>query len=57
VDIFKANEQAVNLTELRTAAYAGVDFIITQAAKVFQTAGVSSTNVFAACSSVPRHSR
>lgn len=47
VDIFKANEQAVNLTELRTAAYAGVDFIITQAAKVFATAGVSSTNVFA----------
>lgn len=48
VDIFKANEQATNLTELRTAAYAGVDFIITANAKVFATAGVSSANVFAA---------
>lgn len=47
VDIFKANEQAVNLTELRTAAYAGVDFIITTNAKVFATAGVSSANVYA----------
>ena len=47
VDIFKANEQAVNLTELRTAAYAGVDFIITTNAKSFATAGASSANVYA----------
>ena len=48
VDIFKANEQASNLTELRTAAYAGADFIITSDAKVFATAGASSANVYAA---------
>lgn len=50
VDIFKANEQATNLTELRTAAYAGVDFIITADAKVFATAGAGTpaANVYAA---------
>jgi N4-gp56 family major capsid protein len=47
VDIFKANPMAENLTSLRTASYAGVDFIVTQAAKVFATAGASSANVFA----------
>jgi N4-gp56 family major capsid protein len=47
VDIFKANEMASTLTELRTAAYAGVDFQITSAAKVFTTAGLSLANVYA----------
>lgn len=47
VDIFKYDEPAV-LQGLRTASYAGVDFIITANAKVFTTAGASSANVFAA---------
>lgn len=48
VDIFKANEMANALTKLRTASYAGVDFVITTNGKSFATAGVSSANVYAA---------
>jgi N4-gp56 family major capsid protein len=46
-DIFKANEMASTLTELATAAYAGVDFLITSQAKSFTTAGAASANVYA----------
>lgn len=47
VDIFKYDEPGV-LQGLRTASYAGVDFIITSNAKVFTTAGAGSANVYAA---------
>lgn len=47
VDIFKYDNAAV-LEGLRTASFAGVDFIITSQAKVFATAGVSSANVYGA---------
>ena len=47
VDIFKYNEPGV-LQGLRTASYAGVDFIISSNAKIFTTAGAGSANVFAA---------
>jgi N4-gp56 family major capsid protein len=48
VDIFKANEMANALTGLKTASYAGVDFVVSTNAKEFLTAGVSSANVYAA---------
>ncbi len=47
VDIFKANDMAHVLTGLPTASYAGVDFIVSSASKVFATAGVSNANVYA----------
>lgn len=46
VDVFKYDKSEV-LEGLKTATYAGVDFIITTQAKVFATAGVSSANVYA----------
>jgi len=47
VDIFKYNDNGV-LEGLRTASYAGVDFIVTANSKVFTTAGAGSANVYAA---------
>lgn len=50
VDIFKYSEMAsaLNAGMLRTASFAGMDFLISSDSKIFATAGVSSANVYGA---------